>query len=400
MVRKRKIISNSQINNTFHITVGVYPSGSLSLDRDLRLLKAALLYSDKVTLCSITSTLLINLLSLGELDTIGILDYMEFSVKSNNMIQYGIEPTDETLALIDDIRDRLSGRRYTRKELRPSLNELENQILAIWEPIRRKVEEMADEAGAEGLSSAVESGLVELKVLGIDEFNAEPLGEVVQSLEPLAAEFIVFLKNTILDANTYPLFDDQTGDLIKAGVDEGIIAVSDSVIARGKHSILASKLLERLPLFEDASIDEILDVRKELETPLVRFRRSIIEFSESLRTAAWDEEFPLEAEQVFHRDVAPAVLDIEEEVRSNRSLLSLLNRGLRKPAATGGIITVALSQLSALPELALYASLGGTVLATSSVLLSMINDYKEESKQLEQNQLYFYYRAGKLLQSQ
>ena len=47
---------SSDSNNLFHITVGSTPitHKELSLENDFRLLKAALLYADKVKFCSIS----------------------------------------------------------------------------------------------------------------------------------------------------------------------------------------------------------------------------------------------------------------------------------------------------------------------------------------------------------
>jgi hypothetical protein len=83
-------------------------------------------------------------------------------------------------------------------------------------------------------------------------------------------EFVEIIKNALSNGSTYPLFDGQTGDLVRTGVKGGQIRVSQAGVARGKHSGLAARSLERLPVFEQASIKEILDIRQELEHPLTR----------------------------------------------------------------------------------------------------------------------------------
>jgi hypothetical protein len=173
--------------------------------------------------------------------------------------------------------------------------------------------------------------------------------------------------------------------------------VPNSSIARGKHSVLAGKLLERLPLFHEATIDEILDIRKELEQPLIRFRSGVIGFSREMQHAGWDKGFPAEADLVFYERVAPAVLEIEEAIKTSKSLLALSNRLLNKPLASGGVLSVLLSQITELPMLASVALLGGAAAAAATVG-STYYDIVQDRKTAEQNQLYFYYRAGQHLQ--
>jgi hypothetical protein len=94
---------------------------------------------------------------------------------------------------------------------------------------------------------------------------------------------------------------------------------------------LAGHLLARLPSFEQASIDEIIDIRTELDNPLTRFRGAVIKFSDQIRSASWDQDFTSDAETVFHKEVKPSVLEIEEAIKSNRYLDSLLRKFVDKP---------------------------------------------------------------------
>jgi hypothetical protein len=55
---------NLNSKNKLHITIGTYPSSSAKLDADLGLIKAALLYGDRVTLCSFTYSILLSAMTL------------------------------------------------------------------------------------------------------------------------------------------------------------------------------------------------------------------------------------------------------------------------------------------------------------------------------------------------
>ena len=90
-------------------------------------------------------------------------------------------------------------------------------------------------------------------------------------VEDLFWEFFDLIAQAVADGATHPLFDQMSGDLLRIGVEAGVVSPSESGVARGRHSGLASDLLQRLPLFEKATVQDILAIRRELEGPLVRF---------------------------------------------------------------------------------------------------------------------------------
>jgi hypothetical protein len=168
-------------------------------------------------------------------------------------------------------------------------------------------------------------------------------------------------------------------------------------IDRGKQTELARYLLERLPLFEKASVAEILGIRKELDKPLARFRGAIINFSEDIKSTPWGRDFPPEADKIYLRDVKPALLDMEEAIQSNKFLTTLIKKLAEKPATlpTGSLFSIAISQFSSLPK-ELAASLG-IGLASASLIYEAYDEWARKNQAIEQNKLYFYYGAGKLL---
>jgi len=151
-------------------------------------------------------------------------------------------------------------------------------------------------------------------------------------------------------------------------------------------------------LFDGASMNEILDIRRELERHTARFRSSLIKYAETIRNASWNDEFIAETEEIFLRDIEPAVLDIEDAVRSNGSMLELTARKVVAAPALGtsSLFSFFVSQLSSLPTMTKMV-MGAAV----GIGTAVYDAYKEAQKQqiaLEQNQLFFYYRAGRLLQ--
>jgi len=101
--------------------------------------------------------------------------------------------------------------------------------------------------------------------------------------------------------------------------------------AQSKQIAIVSDLISRLPLFEKASVDEIFDIRKELEKPLVNFRSEIVKISKEIESAPWNREFPSEVEQLFIEKCEPTILEIEDACKSNKLLLNLITNFAEKP---------------------------------------------------------------------
>ena len=75
-----------------------------------------------------------------------------------------------------------------------------------------------------------------------------------------------------------------------------------------------------------ATLSEIIDIRRELENPLKRFRKTMLDYSDRISCAPWEEAFNAETDRVFMRDIEPAVLELEEAVKSKPYLQALVGR--------------------------------------------------------------------------
>jgi hypothetical protein len=138
----------------------------------------------------------------------------------------------------------------------------------------------------------------------------------------------------------------------------------------------------------------VLAIRRELEGPLRGFRVAVSGFSREIRSAAWEPDFPEEAEALFRERVEQEVARIEEAVRENGLLRELAWRTARHgatPATFGAVIGVA----SDLPTLAGAAAGGLPVLGAAGV--KALLDRRDKLREIRDNQLYFYYRAGERL---
>lgn len=395
--KTNKIIQTGSLDPTknFHITVGaaLQWQGNLDLAHEIRLLKAALLYADRVKLCSLTSSVLV---TMAQYENMNAEEKRE--VVTTILKEY-IKTTDDVPAGTVDFLDMLSAiqqNRRLKKELKRTLPHQQFLMLHKFDKFYRElmtnmkgamskgIAKITDGVRVDELDAALRSGLIEF-------YWVNPGG----SSDEVIKEFYNVVSEAVTSDTTYPLFDDMTGGLVSAAIQEGKLNVSDSSINRAQQVGLSADLLSRLPLFDNASVDEVLDIRKELETPLIRFRAAITDYSTEIKNASWDEGFPLDAEKVFQAKVQPAVLEIEEAYKSNKRLMSYINKLIDAKSLSG--LGILLASTNFLPD-TVAKFMAGTA-AVTTVLYQAEKEWREKNEEIEKNQLYFYYRTRERLKS-
>jgi hypothetical protein len=185
---------------------------------------------------------------------------------------------------------------------------------------------------------------------------------------------------------------------VRAQIAEGLLTVPDVMISRGRHIALADDLLQRLPHFGAATLTEILDIRRELENPLKRFRKAMLDYSDRISCAPWEEAFNAEADRVFIREIEPAVLELEEAVKSKPYLQALAGRYFKN--RKDFIVPLAAPVLSlAAADSQMLLLIATTALGAAHLSALFWDVHNEVRKMLrpQQHHLFFYYRAGHLL---
>lgn len=366
-------------DNILHITVGASTTGKLDVTHDLRLIKAAMLYADKIKLVSLTSSMLVSILPMISLTEDQTIDFLAQTLPSLKP-----EQSQELLLNFEKYRQLRRKKIRTSKEL-VFINNFGGVINNTRRNLQAVVEKQAKEAGIEGLLEAINTGLVEFELLDVSGTKA-------------ADKYFENIMSMLLSNKSYPLLDDSTSSLVNAAITLGKLKVLGSTLARSRQAGLAYGLFERLPLFDAASIDEIMDIRKELDKPLIRFRSAIIKFSKEIRPAQWEQDFSFDVDQVFRETVEPAVLEIEEAYRSNNLLVKLIKSFSEKSLLISGtsFIGMLMSQADQLPSIvsgALSAAAGAAVIG-----LDTVNNWRGKDTEISHNQLYFYYRVNKKLE--
>ncbi|MBK8901585.1 MAG: hypothetical protein IPM53_10415 [Anaerolineaceae bacterium] len=390
-----------------HMTIGTSPVSNLemALEQELDLVKVAILYADSVKLYSPTYSMLHMMSQMNDLPPqlkVRLLRRTIPYIENNSddgQLKYFLKGYERRI------------RENKRKEIDLAFQQ---QFENSWGQIQDVVLNILRNTPFHDLANMVEAERLEIHPFRQSRSERMIVENIVDCIalasrspklksrsssidarnDALITEFVNGVSDAVTSGDTYPLFDSETSNLVRLGVKEGKIKVSDTGIRQGKHSTLAAQLFERLPLFEQASLDEILDIRSELEKYLTRYRRAVINFSSEIRSAYWDDDFPIEAEELFIREVAPAIQDLEETIEENKILTAFLKKHSDSPLILPTNAALGLIMSQNLPgEIIRGLGLG---IAASSVafVYGVYDEWKSGKKVVEQNNLYFYYQAA------
>lgn len=363
-----------------HVVVGVgpppWPDAPAGLSADVRLVKAALLYGDAVVLCSPVAALVDRLLRLEAAAPDAAAKVAALGALAGDL-GLGDGPRHLAAALAERPAD--PARRAW----------IEGVVEEQWDEARAALRAALDAGGHGELLEAVASGRLHVDGLGLGGLAAPA------DYAPVAADtYAERVLEAIAAGVSVPMLDGTTAGLLRQRAD----GVSEPRAGWGRQGGLAADWLPRLPLFDRATVAETLDVRRELDAHLDRFRGAVLDYADAVAAAVWDPDFPLEAERVFRRDVAPAVHDISDAVASTGALRELVGRYADAPHRFAPLAAPALTLGLAAPGWLLDAV--GAAVAVSSLGTNTARawlDARDKRRGVEAHRLFFFYAAGERL---
>jgi hypothetical protein len=280
----------------------------------------------------------------------------------------------------------------------------------MWDELAEKAEEQVKEYGVDLLLPIIQSGLVSLQPLPVtflDLITAAADRQLSrQRTNEATRKYFDVVSKAVLAGNTHLLLDEDTSELVTLAIRDGIIRPSDVQKTYHTEVGLSAYMLQSLPSFDHATIEEVIHVRNELEQPLLRFRSAMIEYSTTIKSAQWDTDFQLEADLIYRQHVVPAVLDLEQEMKANSFVRHLLDRAVHSKALelTGALsatsLTVMFSHLNGwgdIAQLGLAAAGSGLVGEAIRTWVDAKQKHSSTKDMIEQNHLYFAYRANQML---
>ena len=388
-------------------TIGTV-SSNLEFSETMNLIKSSLLYAD-------------------EIELIGMIEYAVFSYLPNrilnakdlshllNCITPFIKSIDvaggkELLEQIDGVSSQLElyrpiltkKKRRTKDEILAQMK-MQQLMKQSQEEFSRSLAEMLNTGGSQALKSLIEREIVAVHDYSFDDFE----------VEELIGGYFGNLINATRNQTAYPLFDKTSEGVIKSAVDTHILDIGRLNSEVIRHAGVASNILMTLPTLEGASVDEILDFKKENEKELVLFRKAIYDFSDKINSLPWDDNFQYDCLKLYNTEVLPRVEEIntlasETSTLKNFGRQVLADEEIRKKAGwiAGGIATTIISQSSLMGVLSDFKNwlLGFSLITISPMIASGFLktlhlgskakiEVKEKQKLIQGNTMYYYYKA-------
>jgi hypothetical protein len=361
------------------------------VQHDVRMVKAALLYADRITLVSSQTATTFELIRLDW-------DSLTREQQREALVEYfrserGARYVDPVIA--DSVRTDLDKYLRLTSRSRIALSRKQRQHVQMFE---RYLDGQRETMSNYYRTRAEQTGITELAdlqrrgLLEIYKFEHD-----LEDHEACAYEFADTLIAAIESLSSYLMFDDDAAAVIRERLAELETMPTEQSIVRARETGFAADLLDRLPNLENATVSEIVQLRDELRAPLTRFRAAMVAFSKREGAEPWTEDFLREAESVFRSEVAPSVEELDQKLHDTGFVTELFNRltstGL--PGSGVSAIGVGLTPASEFYKAILFAATLGVVTIASARLA--FRDYKEKLAAIQRTEMYFFYKASREL---
>lgn len=305
----------------------------VSVRREIELVKASLLYADTVEVLSLGSEMVRNLHSFAAGEPVNIWALM-------------LSLDEDTLRYLG-----YTGDIGTLRQVAPVLLSIDPDVLrfaAAGDPAMRELAELADilDSGHAGAASAmaelremyeklrVDSGVAELEsVLNTKLVRFNDQVGLGGDLDASIGAFVNQIKRYLRDPSKLVLLDGIAADMARHMIEEGLVRPPKRVISNAEEAALGTGLLERhLPAFPGAPMDELLELRRDLDEPLGRYRRKVSSLRSELQTGPFDENINAEVEAIWRLNIAPEIADIRKAMADHGLVREFIK-------AAGGDIT-------------------------------------------------------------
>jgi hypothetical protein len=384
-----------------HITVGHALSAgqatNFSLVEEARLIKAAILYGDSVSVYGLRMHKMLDTAKSSELLKNESTQFDEFlKIMRPRM-------SSDQLSTLDNIvqkREQLTRKRSKTRPEHQLLNQLNKQIQDMMGntlPLQKQLEDITNDAGVDEILLALKSGIV--KFVTPSAYILQGPSSTTPDSDFLVEQFVDWVLSIVKNPNTYPLFDETTAAVVRGAIKEGKLQQVDVKEVNAKRIGISSGLMSQLPVIIDAPMDEVLGARQALARPLVRFRQAVIGYEQQVESAAWDEGFHNDASDLFHRIVAPSIEEIREAMEDNRLIRRVSPTIFSKPfAASTTILSLGLTAASQFAGGLLDPVQIGALASTTSAALQVYEEWNAKQRDISKNQLFFLYQLQRRLE--
>ncbi|MGA8352563.1 MAG: hypothetical protein WB698_00155 [Solirubrobacteraceae bacterium] len=254
------------------LVVAAQPGSAMTVAPEIELVKAALLYGDRVTLLSPITTMLLDVAALERFSPLQQIDLVR---RVAPYLPNGAELAASEAGL-DQLEDFL--RRSARiaspsdRLLRVGLT---RQLAPVKQILADAVGGIERESGIDQLAQARAKGYLKIESANPDDavdlladciIKASSAAKGINSddsqLGRLVATFVAKLSAHLSSGEGYLIFDKQVASLTEAAIREGLFKPAPGPAGRSAQAMSAAAFMARLPTFPGATVDEVLDIRE------------------------------------------------------------------------------------------------------------------------------------------
>jgi hypothetical protein len=323
--RERKRTAETVVRTHLAVVTAPANNGStIGVQHEVELVKASLLYADSVEVLSLGGQMIREMNKFAAGDGMNLYSLL-----------YSLD--DETLRSMSPDLDLEQFRQLL--PLLTSLSPEQIRAIAAADPELAEFSELADivddshNAANTGMAEIraytdrlrVESGVAELEPAL--EARLVRFNEKIQLGEGTDAEveaFIQQLKRYLQDPNWFVLLDTEIASLARSMINEGVVKPPQRAISNAGEAVIGTGFLARLPAFPGAPMDELLDLRGDLDEPLSRYRRKVSHLRGELRTEPFDEHIEAEVDALWRTEVDPALKEIRQAMADHGLVRELI----------------------------------------------------------------------------
>lgn len=309
----RKQTATSVVRTHLAVVAGIANHGTdINVHHEAELVKASVLYADSIELLSLGNQMIRELGQFTNSDPSNIWTLLaSLDDKTLRQMNPSLDPDKlrQGVALLNTLPPEAL---RTMAELDPQMAELSEFADVLDESHEHATSGMA-ELRAIADQMRAESGAAELE-LALDHklvrFNENVM--IGGDSDTVVRGFTDEIRRYLQDPTKFVLLDSTIADLVTSMIKEGLIRPPERSFSNASEAVLGTGFLARLPAFTDAPMDEVLDLRQDLDEPLGRYRRKVSQLRSELRTGPFDQHIQAEVDAVWRAEIAPAIGEVRQ----------------------------------------------------------------------------------------
>lgn len=350
---RRKRTRTSPTVHRLRMSVAVAPPSteqeatSIRVDREIRLLKTAMLYADDVELMSPVVELIEKVQQFHGLDSDGFLRVLSQG-DLDDARWWGLDVHDEDQwqglsqlmrdpqRTLDDWSKQLRGRRdVDQSELEEVMAGMRHTVSHVLPNeiarMQAELERQAEETRFSELRPLLATGRLQLRTAG---------GATSGNGDAVVTQMLAVLRRAAADPARYLLTDEVASGLIQGMLERGDVVIPTMAEKHARRAQMNSGLVDAMPTLPHARLNDILQIRDDLADPLARYRQAVAELTDQIRTSPYD--YPAmasEVEDAWITNIAPALEDVRQAMRGN-GVVKAMKKDPAKviaAAAAGGV---------------------------------------------------------------